>query len=293
MEVIPLSEVLGVEVVDLDVTRPCGPEEQARLRRLLAQHHLLAVRGQDLAEDDQSRFVGYFGPLHVLRSGGIAGYVTNKGGGIVGTGTDELLWHIDGGYGPHPGIATSLWAQEAGDASAPTMFANAVRALAQLPADIRASIEPLSTVHMKDTWDLRTDHRWREVDFPDVEPGRIVSHEHPIVYQLPYCDEKTLFVNQQQTSHVVGLPLDESETLLQDLWSRIYADNNVYLHHWQTNDLVIWGNSALHHGRREMGTTPRHLRRQSLDGWYTDDGVLDWPESTVPAPAALLRQAGM
>jgi taurine dioxygenase len=293
MQVNPLSEVLGVELVDFDITRPCDPQEQAELRRLLAQHHLIAVRGQELTEDDQSRFVGYFGPLHTLRSGGIAGYVTNKGGGIVGTGTDELLWHVDGGYGPHPGLATSLWAQESGDQSAPTSFANGVRALAQLPTDLRARIEPLSTLHMKDTWDLRGDHRWRMVDLPDAEPGRIVSQEHRIAYQLPYCDHQTLFVNQQQTSHVVGLPPEESEALLQELWSRMYADDNVYFHHWQTNDLVIWGNSALHHARRAMGTTPRHLRRQSLDGWYTDDGVLDWPESTVPAPAAVLSKAGM
>jgi hypothetical protein len=30
-----------------------------------------------------------------------------------------------------------------------------------------------------------------------------------------------------------------------------------------------------------MGTAPRRLRRQSLDGWYTTDGVLGWRETVV------------
>lgn len=292
MQVVPLSEVVGVELVDFDVRSAAGPEEQAELRRLLCEHHLLAIRGQAPSEDDQSRFVGYFGPLHVLRSGGTAGYVTNKGQGIAGLSSDELFWHCDGAYGPTPGIATSLMAEESGADSVPTNFANAVRALAELPAPLRARIEPLTTMNMKDTWDLRLNHRWREEDLPAdaVEvPGRVASQEHPIVYQLPHCDQKTLFACHQMTSHVVGMRRAEGEALLQGLWSRIYAPGNVYSHHWRSGDLIIWDNMALHHGRAEMGSTVRHLRRQSLDGWYRDDGgVLDWPESVVPPPAAVL-----
>jgi taurine dioxygenase len=89
------------------------------------------------------------------------------------------------------------------------------------------------------------------------------------------------------TSHVVGLPPEESEALIQELFSRLYADDNIYSHSWQTNDLIIWDNLALQHCRpAPMGSTTRHLRRQSLDGWYTDEGVLDWPETVVPYAAS-------
>ena len=82
------------------------------------------------------------------------------------------------------------------------------------------------------------------------------------------------------TSHIVELPRDESEALLQELFSTLYADDNVYTHTWQNNDIIIWDNLALQHSRPvDMGSAPRHLRRQSLDGWYTDDGVLDWQET--------------
>ena len=219
--------------------------------------------------------MGNFGPVHVKADGKHDTYVTNRGERTVGTGTARLLWHVDGTYGLRPGIATSLWAEEVAPDSVPTLFANAVRALERLPHDLRERIEQLQAVHLRDTHVERTDQRWREEDVAtDAAPGRYVRHEHPIVYGLPHTDQKTILVNELLTSHVVGLPRDEGEALLQELFSRVYADDNVYTHRWQTNDVVIWDNLALHHSRpAEMGLAARHLRRQSLDGWYTGGDV--------------------
>ena len=128
MQVVPLSEALGAELVDVDVTRPLTPAEQAELRELFRRHHLLAVRGQEVTEEDQNRFVGSFGPIHTSQATGtLAAYVTNGDERLVGVGTTELLWHNDGTYGAHPGIGTSLWAQDVETGAVPTMFTNAVR----------------------------------------------------------------------------------------------------------------------------------------------------------------------
>ncbi len=296
MRPVPVSEALGVELLDFDIKRPCGAAEQSELRGLLCEHHLLLVRGQDVTADDQTRFVGYFGPLHTRADGMKETYVTNvtaTGEPAPRTGTARLIWHQDGTYGLRPGIATSLWAQDVAPDSVPTLYANAVRALERMPADLRARIEPLHALHLRDTQQERTDYRWREENVPpDAEPGRFLRHEHPIVYQLPHTDQKTILVNELLTSHVVELPPEEGEALIQELFSLIYADDNVYAHHWRTNDVIIWDNFALHHCRpAELGLPVRRLRRQSLDGWYTDTGVLDWTE-TVVAYAGYSQKAG-
>ena len=165
----------------------------------------------------------------------------------------------------------------------PTLYASGVRALDRLPADLRARIEPLHVVHLRDLHEERTDYRWREENVPaDAAPGRFLRHEHPLVYRLPHTDQRTIMVNELLTSHIVELPLDEGEALIQLLFSAIYADDNVYTHHWQTNDVVIWDNLALQHCRpMEMGLPVRRLRRQSIDGWYSADGLLDWEETVV------------
>ena len=90
MRVEPLSEALGVELSDFDIARPCSTAEQTELRGLFCEHHLLLVRGQDVTAADQSRFVGYFGPLHVRADGMKETFVTNiteQGGAAPRTGT--------------------------------------------------------------------------------------------------------------------------------------------------------------------------------------------------------------
>jgi taurine dioxygenase len=295
MRVAPLSDALGAELLDFDIKRPCARAEQAELRELFLEHHLLLVRGRDVSAEDQNRFVGYFGPLHTRADGMKETYVTNvnsTGEPAPRTGTARLIWHQDGTYGLRPGIATSLWAQQVAMDSVPTLFASAVRALERMPRDLRARIESLHALHLRDTQEERTDYRWREENIPaDADPGRFLRHEHPIVYRMPHTDRSTILVNELLTSHVIELPRDEGEALLQELFSRIYADDNVYAHHWRTNDVILWSNLALHHCRpAEMGLPVRRLRRQSLDGWYTGDGLLEWTE-TVVAYVGHSRQA--
>lgn len=294
MQVVPLSETVGGELVDFDITRLLSPGEQAELRRLFQQYHLLLVRGQDVTAEHQNRFVGAFGPIHVSQATGtLAAYVTNGDNRLVGVGTTELLWHNDGTYGAHPGIGTSLWGEDVEAGAVPTMFTNAVYVLDHLPAKVRARIEPLHAMHMKDTAVERTNHRWRQSEAEkDAPPGRYVTYIHPIVYQPPHLDVKTILVNELQTSHIVELPEEEGEAILQDLFSRLYDPNVVYSHEWQPNDIIIWDNLALQHCRpTEMGTLRRHLRRQSLDGWYTDDGVIEWHDTVVYDPRIVAETA--
>ncbi len=291
MQTVSLSDALGVELADFDIKHPCRAEEQATLRRLFCEHHLLLVRGQQVTAEDQRRFVSFFGPVRERGDDNAGAFVTNRGGQPAGAGTGKqpgrLLWHSDGVYGPRPGIATSLLAQDVRSESVPTMFASGARAYERLPVAMRDRVDGLHALFLRDLLVERTDVRLREEDIPADEPERFTKYVHPVVWQLPHADQKVLLINELATSHIVELPSDESEALLHELFSRMYADDNVYTHKWQNDDLIIWDNQALQHSRPDMGDVPRHLRRQSLDGWYADDGVLEWEETAYgPARAA-------
>jgi taurine dioxygenase len=283
MKVEPLSSALGAQLLDFDIKADWDPEERSLLRRSFCEHHLLLIRGQDVSAEDQTRFVECFGPVHQRADGKRETFLSNRAEPGVATGQSRLLWHQDGTYGVHPGIATSLWAQDVSADAVPTLFANAVRALEQLPGDLRARIETLHSVHGKDVYLERTDIRFRARDIPaDAPADRFATYEQPLVYQMPHSGQKTLLVSEFFTSHIVELPGEEGEALLQELFSHLYADSNVYTHEWQNNDVIIWDNMALHHCRpADMGTATRRMRRQSLDGWHGEDGTLDWPETVI------------
>jgi taurine dioxygenase len=234
---------------------------------------------------------------------GDTGYVSNrvgsepakKGGGAVSrTGEKELIWHADGTYGPHPGIGTSLLAIEVSPGATPTLFANAIYALETLPGDVRARIEPLRAVHMRDTEGSDSTRRWQDKLMPkDVDPERIRSYEHPVIFKAPHLDKPILFVNNLMTSHISNLDRDSGDALLEELHQHIVADENVYTHHWEVGDVIIWDNIALQHCRPDaMGDAPRHLRRLSLDGWNNDDGsVIEWFATSTPRDLAKYGRA--
>jgi taurine dioxygenase len=297
VDVTPVSEALGVLLVDFDIKRALTANEKAELRDLLCEHHLLLVRGQEVAAADQTRFVENFGPLHTRDDGMKETYVANitaNGEPAARTGTARLLWHQDGTYGLRPGIATSLWAQEVAPDCVPTLFANAVRALERMPPHLKERIRPLHAVHIRDLSDQRTDVRWKEDDVARISPPEgYLRHEHPVIYPMPHQDQNTLLVHELMTSHIVELKRDEGEALIQALFSCLYAADNVYVHNWQTNDVIIWDNIALHHCRpAEMGLPVRRLRRQTIDGWYRDDGLLEWVETVVvPASARVAPES--
>lgn len=276
----PLSETVGIELQDFDVTRAASLEEQAELRALFCEHHLMLIRGQQPSEADQDRFTEYFGPLSLMHDGRPAGYISNLGQSgeeLVVTGQKELIWHADGTQGEHPGIGTSLLALIAEPGCASTMFTSAVRAARELPPELRARVEGRKAAHFRENYADRTDRRMRAKDVdPDAPAENYQCCDHDILYQLPHTDQKALFVNELSTSHVVGMADEEGEDLLQQLFARIYDDKHVFTHHWQPGDLLIWDNIALQHCRPSLGDAPRRLRRLSLDGWNTGDGVMDW-----------------
>ncbi len=287
MKVSPVSDALGGQLQEFDATRPCTLREQAELRDLFCEYHLLVVPNTMTAQD-HDRLVSYLGPLQMMPNDTRAEYVTNQDDPLANkTPQGRLLFHCDGGYGARPGIATSLWAQAVSPTSPPTMFASAVRALSRIPAALRSRLEGLHAVHMtqRNRPPGEPQRRVREWYRPaDAALGRYLRYERPVVAKPPHTDTHTLYVNETLTSHITELSPAESEDLLQELYSFLYADENLYTHTWHTNDLVVWDNWALQHARpAEVGPAPRHLRRLSLDGWNTGNGVLEWPAVHIAA----------
>lgn len=69
----------------------------------------------------------------------------------------------------------------------------------------------------------------------------------PVIH--PRTDRPILYVSQMMTTHIEGLPADESEQLLDELFAVLYAPDNTLEHHWQAGDLVLWDNLATQHAR--------------------------------------------
>src|SRR5687767_2511443 len=257
----------------VDIDRRPGPigRSVARvLRDLLAHHHLLVLRGE-WTEDEQVELVGCFGRVlpqgpRVIVNDHPAGelplvtLVSNvaPNGGL---GTFELAFHHDLAHVATPLAGLSLYALEVDSDQSPTRFSNGRLAYLQLPAQLQERLVGLQGLFAANyTTTSEQAVSAREVrDALDPTWPRTV---HPVVVPHPVTGESCVYVNEMMTVEILGLDRHDGDALLDDLFQRLYDPVNIYEHHWQTGDLVVWDNLVVQHGRRKVHeTTPRTLRR--------------------------------
>ena len=261
IEVVPLSDALGVEVRGLSLTEPLEARAIAALRELFDAYHLLLFREQDLAADDQLRVCGHLRPVVDP-----VAWISNVEAGFHPEG--ELLYHCDYAFTPNPMLGLSLYAIELAEGAAPTLFANSARACARMPVELRDRLEGLDVVHMIDTVNGRDNIRTRinEVGGLDAPRDLYPRFARPAIWTHPITGVPLLFVLQQQASHFDGWSCEQSDELLDAAFAVLYDPTNVYEHHWRVGDFIVWDNLALQHGRvGNPNAVRRSLRRVAMN----------------------------
>jgi taurine dioxygenase len=67
------------------------------------------------------------------------------------------------------------------------------------------------------------------------------------VLRHPYDGRECLYVNKGFTQAIEGLPQDESDALLAELYAHIAQPRFVYTHQWRLGDVLLWDNFATQH----------------------------------------------
>ncbi|MCS3472400.1 taurine dioxygenase [Pseudomonas sp. JUb42] len=265
----PLEAALGAEVLGLDLNQPLNPEDFARIHGAWLEHGLLVLRDQRIAAEQHIDFSRRFGPLqvHVLKQFLLANHpevfiISNivENGQPIGLGDAGKFWHSDLSYVELPSKGAMLLAQQLPEEGGDTLFASQQQAYETLPDELRQRIEGKRAVH---SYTARyADEVFKGVRRPTLTPTQLAEVKpvvHPIVRTHPETGRKGLFVNENFTTHILGLPEDESKALLAELYAHSIKPQFIYRHQWQANDLLFWDNRALIH----LATgCPSHLRRR-------------------------------
>ena len=84
---------------------------------------------------------------------------------------------------------------------------------------------------------------------------------HPLVIEHPVSGDRALYLGRRRNAYIVGLELEESERLLDQLWS--YAESVVYKHKWALGDLVPWDNRTTMHRRDAFDPAARRIMHRT------------------------------
>lgn len=268
-EVRPLSGNVGAEIVGLDLSRSLNDSDFARVHKAHLDHHLVVFRDQRITPQQQIDFSRRFGVLqiHVLKQFLLANHpeiliVSNivEDGQPIGLGDAGKFWHSDLSYKELPSLGSMLYTQELPSEGGDTLFADMHKAWETLPEHLRKAVEGRKAVHSY-TARYRDGHNaenWRPTLTPE-QLAQVVEVAHPVVRTHPENGRKALFVSENFTTHIVGVPEDESRQILAEVYAHSTRPENVYRHQWQDNDMVFWDNRSLIH----LATgCPAHLRRR-------------------------------
>lgn len=268
-DVRPFAEKVGAEIVGLDLSRPLNDADFARVHQAHLDYHVVVFRNQQITPQQQIDFSRRFGVLqiHVLKQFLLANHpeiliVSNivENGQPVGLGDAGKYWHSDLSYKELPSLGSMLYAQELPSEGGDTLFADMHLAWDTLPEPLRKAVEGRNAVH---SYTSRYSHghnadNWRPT-LSAEQLAQVAVVSHPIVRTHPENGRKALFVSEGFTTHIVGLPEDESQAILTELYAHSVRPEGVYRHKWQENDMVFWDNRSLIH---LAGGTPDHLRRR-------------------------------
>ena len=115
-------------------------------------------------------------------------------------------------------------------------------------------------MHARHVYDPTNDYGTRRFRLADVPDG--LTAVHPVVLSHPATGRPILFVNELMTDSIVELGADESESLLRELFASFDDPAITYHHRWQADDLIVWDNLALQHGRTEIPAGQRRSLRR-------------------------------
>jgi taurine dioxygenase len=70
-------------------------------------------------------------------------------------------------------------------------------------------------------------------------------------------------LGRRRNAYIEGLALDESEALLDEIWTEATRPSLTWAHQWQVGDLVLWDNRCTMHRRDAFDPTSRRVMHRT------------------------------
>lgn len=271
--VVPSGRALGADIEGVDLSKPLPEGVFEQIHDAWNKHLVLRFRGQDLDDAQLIAFSRNFGTLDLaaLTTSGereipeypeinVISNVKVNGKDIGSLGSYESVWHTDMSYNPVPPKMSCLYSLEVPDVGGNTGFVNMYAAYEALPADLKEIADKFDCKHdasRNSAGELRKG--LKDSNDPRETPGAV----HPIAPVHPETGRRVLYLGRRRNAYIPGLPLDESEEILDRLWAHASQDKFRWDQVWKIGDLIFWDNRCTMHRRDAFAEDSRRLMHRT------------------------------
>jgi len=279
--VLAAPDGFGAEIKGVDL-RTINGDDFSSLYRTWLKHSVLIFRGQTLTDDELIAFSKHFGALDLapIQESGrrfveghpeiyVVSNVMKDGVAIGSLGAGEATWHTDMSYLEQPPKASLLYALEVPPTGGNTYFCNMYRAYDSLPQELKDQMAgsrvspPDKILFLKHDGTYNSGGYVRQGATVEDDPIRSPGAYHPLVCRHPETNRSVLYLGRRRNAYVRGLPLAESESLLDQLWSYATREEFVWHNQWRVGDLVLWDNRCTMHRRDPFEATSRRVMHRT------------------------------
>lgn len=296
-EVIRLGGNIGAEIRGIDLRQSLSQEKFQALRDVFVRHEVLVFRDQDVSLEEQMAFGRLFGELSIhpfspnlddKREVIVLDYSADNPPAL----TDQ--WHSDETFRIAPPSITILRAKVVPEYGGDTLFASMTAAYTGLSERMKQYIHGLEAIHDFKPWrHLFTSSEAHQGRLRELE-REYPNPSHPLVRIHPLSGRRVLNANAQFVTCIKGLKEEESQMILQYLYSRAQVPEFQLRVKWQPNTMVMWDNrSTQHYAPHDYYPQRRTMNRVTIcgepvvgvTGPYTpEEGVAPLPDGHDVTP---------
>jgi len=277
MEIKPITANIGAEVHGVDLSTPIDAAMKERIGELLVEHQVIFFPRQTMSADDHVALGRCFGELQTEHPAYLRTLdedhpeiivIESDESRPVGVADRADVWHTDVTFHERPPTGSILHMQKIPDTGGDTLWVSLSAAYDALSDSMKNYLAPLRAVHdvtptlLEYAADLSVPAE-ATLDFAK----RFPKSEHPVVRTHPTTGRKGLFVNRTFTSHLVGVPRDESDAILEFLYAHSIKPEFSVRRRWSEGDVGIWDNRCtLHYAVNDYGKQARRIHRVTILG---------------------------
>jgi taurine dioxygenase len=268
MTVIPSGAALAAEIQNVEL-KSLSDRDFTEIHRVWLGHLVILFRHQQLTVEDLIILSRRFGELDwapVQETGRrfveghpeiyVVSNVIENGVSIGSLGAGEAVWHTDMSYLENPPKASMLYALEVPPAGGDTHFCNMYRAYDCLPDALKQRASGLALKHDAT---YNSGGYVRQGLAATDDPVSSAGVYHRLVRTHPETGRRALYLGRRRNAYISGLPLAESEELLDELWSYATRDEISWHNTWQPGDVVLWDNRCTMHRRDSFDPSSRRI----------------------------------
>ena len=276
LEIRPLHELFGAELVGVDATKPMSAETFEPIREAFESHSVLLFRGPIISDDQQIALSEQFGHVQVAFKANQTGGTKFSRQSNINFETGEIfpanhhrmtylkanmLWHSDSSYMASASLCSILSARVVPKVGGNTEVISTRAAYQALPVDMKAKVDGLTVVH---SLSYARDKMDKSI-LTDEQREAAPPVKHPLVQVNPANGKKSLLIGAH-AAFIDGWTEADSRELLDELLARASSSGTIYSHTWQEGDVLVWDNRSILHRATPLKSHKyrRHLERTTI-----------------------------